>query len=182
MCLHSVQFYKDSAQSFRAPAPRGICSYQTTVANCAKQPEQTDPPVYSDPLPLGRRAGSQHVVRSKFSTGKKAWGRGGGCLAGLQAQLLAFGDLFRKTHLTLLYFPLQCSFTSALSDLCSFRIQSPLFVLGPSLLSVTNPEASGQPGSVGGIHKDAEEKRDAVNPGCESVGFRKKRRCPRSLA
>lgn len=86
-----------------------------------------------------------------------------------------WGFFFRKTHLSLLSFPPQSSFTSALLDLSLFRkIQPPLFVLGPSLLSAMNPEAGGQPGSVGGIRKDAGEERDAVNPGRERVGFGKK--------
>lgn len=54
ICLHSVQFYKDAAQSFRTSGPRGICSYQTTVSNCAKQPERADPPAPLNPLSLGR--------------------------------------------------------------------------------------------------------------------------------
>ena len=133
---------------------------------------------------LSPRALSRQPARGslalKFSTGKKAWGRGGGWLAGLQAKPL-WGS-FPENPLNTLSFPPRSSFTSALLDLCLFRIiQPPLFVLGPSLLSAINPEAGGQPGSVGGIRKDAGEDRDAINPGRERVWGSGRNACPRSL-
>lgn len=96
-------------------------------------------------------------------------GGGGKVEYGTANPASGFGDLLQKIYslsFTSLLTPLS---PSALSDFRLFRSQPSLLVLRTSLLSAMNPEAAGQPASVGGICKHAPGRKKMQLTGAQRV-------------